>query len=60
MHLQIKKRDVGFDKLKCVGFTMKISSRGHRLLIYIVKRNTRTVGMGPSKVLKTIEFGGIG
>ena len=25
---------------------MKISSRGHRLLIYIVKRNTKTDGIG--------------
>ena len=32
------------------GFTMTISSRGHRRLIYIVKRNTKTDGMGPFKV----------
>ena len=29
------------------GFTMKISSRGHRLLNYIVKRNSKTDGLGP-------------
>ena len=28
-------------------FTMKISYRGYRLLIYIVKRNTKTDGLGP-------------
>ena len=28
------------------GFTIKISSRGQRHLIYIVKRNTKTDGMG--------------
>ena len=26
---------------------MKMSSRGHRLLIYILKRDTKTDGMGP-------------
>ena len=31
------------------GFTMKISSRGYRYLIYIVKRNTKTDGIGPYK-----------
>ena len=31
------------------GFTMKISSRGHRLLNYIVNRNTKTDGLGPFK-----------
>ena len=29
------------------GFTMNISSMGHRHLIHIVKRNTETDGMGP-------------
>ena len=31
--------------------TMKIGSRGHRLSIYIVKRNTKTDGMGPYKYM---------
>ena len=35
---------------------MKISSRGNRLLIYIVKRNTKTDGMGPFKSKKSIAF----
>ena len=34
---------------KPCGFTVKISSRGHRHLIYIVNRNTKTDGMGPFK-----------
>ena len=29
------------------GFPVKISSRGHKDSIYIVKRNTKTDGMGP-------------
>ena len=29
------------------GFTMKISSRRHRFLVYIVKRSAKTDGMGP-------------
>ena len=32
------------------GFTEKISSRRHRHLIYIVKRNTKTDGMGPFNI----------
>ena len=31
------------------GFTMKMSSRYHRLLIYGVKRTTKIDGMGPFK-----------
>ena len=32
------------------GYTMKMSSRYHRLLIYDVKRTTKIDGMGPFKV----------
>ena len=32
------------------GFTMKISYTGHRHLMHIVKRNTKTVGIGPFKI----------
>ena len=32
------------------GFTMKMSSRYHRLLIYDVKRTTKIDGMGPFKI----------
>ena len=32
------------------GYTMKMSSRYHRLLIYDVKRTTKKDGMGPFKV----------
>ena len=35
------------------GFTVKISSRRHRHLINIVKRNTKTDGMGPFKLALT-------
>ena len=47
MHCQIPP------KRKCnpCGYTMKISSRYHRLLIYDVKRNTEIHGMGPLKTL---------
>ena len=38
-------------------FTVKISPRGHKLLIYIVKRNTKTDGMGPFKILLVLTFG---
>ena len=34
------------------GYTMKISSRYHRLLIYDVKRTTKIDGMGPFKLLR--------
>ena len=47
-------RDYIIDKyiaknLQICGLTMKISSRGHRHLIYIVKGNSKTEGMGPFK-----------
>ena len=32
------------------GYTMKISSRYHRILIYDVKRNIKIDGIGPFKV----------
>ena len=42
-------------------FTMKISSRGLKLLIYIVKRNTKTDGMGPLKIVtRNTEINDIG
>ena len=34
------------------GYTMKINSRYHRLLIYDVKRTTKIDGMGPFKMNK--------
>ena len=36
---------------KPCGFTMKINSRGHRQLIYIVKRNTVIDSMGPFNII---------
>ena len=34
---------------------MNISFRGHRLWIYIVKRNTKTDGMGPFKLFSVFD-----
>ena len=34
---------------------MNIRCRGHRLLIYIVKRNTTTDGMGPFKLFSVFD-----
>ena len=45
----ICKNIAKFRPWKPCGFTFKISSRGHRHLVYIVERNTRTDGMGPFK-----------
>ena len=41
---------------KPFGFTKKISSMGHRHLIYIVKRNTGRDGMGPFNLVPTQFF----
>ena len=45
MHCQISPRRV----CNPCGYTMKMSSIYHRLLIYDVKRTTNTDGMGPFK-----------
>ena len=36
------------------GYTMKMSSRYHRLLIYDVKRITKIDGMGPANLNKSL------
>ena len=46
MHCQISPRRA----FNPCAYTMKISSRYHWLLIYDVKRNTKTDGMGPFKL----------
>ena len=38
------------------GYTMKISSMYHRLLIYDVKRTTKIDGMGPFKQAETMTL----
>ena len=46
MHCQISLRR----KCNPCGYTMKMSSRCHRLLIYDVKRTNEIDGMGPFKI----------
>ena len=48
MHCKISPRRA----CNSCGFTMKMSSRYHRLLIYDVKRTTKIDGMGPFKTAK--------
>ena len=43
----LNQSEIGIDRR---GILTKISSGGHRLLIYIVKRNTKADGMGPIKI----------
>ena len=50
MHGQISPRRV----CNPCGYTMKMSSRYHRLLIYDVKRNSKIDGMGPFKLLTVL------
>ena len=47
MHIRISPRKA----CNPCGYTMKISSRYHRLLIYDIKRTTKLDGMGPFKVV---------
>ena len=47
MHEQISPRRA----CNPCGYTMKMSSRYNRLLIYGVKRTTKTDGMGPFNVM---------
>ena len=51
IHCQISSRR----KYNSYNFKVKISSMGHRRLVNIVKRNTKTDGMGPIK-WKTIHI----
>ena len=52
MHCQISPRRT----CNPWGYTMKMSSRYHRLLIYDVKRTTKIDGMGPfNSFIKLIE-----
>ena len=50
MHCQISARRT----CNPCGYTMKMSSMYHRLLIYNVKRSTKIKGMGPFKPLYQI------
>ena len=53
IHLQISPRRT----CRLCGFTMTISSRGHRLLIYILKIHTKTDGMGPfNKMIRKLAW----
>ena len=51
MHGRISPRKA----CKQCGYTMKMSSRHHRLLIYDVKRTTKIDGMGPFKLFYALK-----